>query len=256
MTSDSADRDDGGDSGADRPKPSIDLRLIERREAKSVRSISAFVTTANQLSGAAIAEEYGALLATAPTRTQGYLGTRDTSRRTGSDRRSEELLAHRWWSHKTRLEFGDGKRIQLVDFQFPLKARRAHKKIGKVDLLGVSDGLVCVELKVLRRDGSADNPLAAILEVLSYCAIVSANSSQILTELQTRGINVPRTSTVAGMVLGSTDYWNRWDRSPTCAGWRAAIRHALESIVESTGVVVHLRQFENNEADPLLLSPV
>lgn len=104
------------------------------------------------MAGSEIADEYQALIATAPIRTHSYLRTDDISRRAESSNRAEELLAHRWWENHVELVAPEGA-------GFPL--------------------------------------------------------------------NWPD---VCGLLLGSSDYWMRWDRAPACSGWRTMIRHSLESI--------------------------
>ena len=66
----------------------------------------------------------------------------------------------------------------------PLKARQGDRGVGKVDLFAVVDGrLPCVgELKVAGETNYGE-PLWALLEGLTYCAIVEANARDIASEV-------------------------------------------------------------------------
>lgn len=99
--------------------------------------------------------------------------------------RREEILAKGLWKLNHSWSHPRGGRFRLLDYQFPLKAQRSDKGIGKADLLGVTDQgrLMVIELKVKRRDGTcSETPMKALMEGLRYAAIVMANREKIAKE--------------------------------------------------------------------------
>ena len=82
---------------------------------------------------------------------------------------SEKHLAIALWRRKARWPRAASGWMCLLDYQFPLKARRSDACLGEVDLLGATDEgrLVVIELKVSRKNGSpGDTPLLALMEGL------------------------------------------------------------------------------------------
>ena len=125
--------------------------------------------------------------------------------------------------------------MTLIDFQVPLKAVRADPSVGKVDLVGITDRVVVCELKIGRPAGGGDTPLAALLEALSYAAIVEANYSRISSEC--RFLDLKPTHSRPGLVvLGDLPYWKYWDYPPAARGWRPALVELIERIEESIGL--------------------
>lgn len=85
------------------------------------------------------------------------------------------------------------------------------------------------ELKVRRPGGGADTPLSALLEALAYTAIVEANRKDLGRELAERALGVPEGRPLP-MLLGTDQYWRRWDESPAARGWREALATFLEGV--------------------------
>ena len=152
----------------------IDERLFDRRKGRAAK-ISYFVDEARTIDFIELADEYEALKATAPRRVSGYLERNRVSRATQSLTRSEEGLAATLVTKGQESLLPDQTLVRPIDFQVPLKAIQADSRVGKIDMLGVSDRLVIVELKIARTGGGGDTPLNALLEVLSYAAIIEAN---------------------------------------------------------------------------------
>ena len=108
-----------------------------------------------------------------------------------STRREEHLALALFNGSRANKEFilPDGRLIDFIDYQTPLKAKQSDKGIGKVDLFGAIDSRhpAVVELKIKGANGSyADSPLHALLEGLAYCAIIEANISAISSEAKTK----------------------------------------------------------------------
>ncbi len=131
--------------------------------------------------------------------------------------------------------------FRLLDYQVPLKARQADARIGKVDLLGVTDQgrLMIVELKVARPDGGrSDAPPAALMEALRYAAIVEADLEAIASEAEGRfGTKIERLPPIA-QLLAPEAWWRRWLDLPPAGDWGAAFARLAEVVGARTGVVV------------------
>ena len=155
--------------------------------AKPLNQTTNLVRNINNISRSKLHDEYGMLLECAPRR--GDAGKRYFENHNGvptSGMRaspwSEEILAMALWNEKKAWPRADGTEFFLLDYQFPLKAWRSDKDIGKIDLLGVTNQgrLMVIELKVNDR---RDTPVAAMLQGLRYAAIVQSNLNSIAWEL-------------------------------------------------------------------------
>ena len=212
-----------------------DDRLFLRRKGRAA-AISYFVDEARAAELAQLADEYNALKATAPRRTRNYLEPARSSRATQSATRSEERLAATLVTRGQKLLLADGTMFQPIDFQVPLKAVRADALVGKIDLLAVSDRLVVVELKIARGGGAGDTPLSALLEALSYAAIVEANHGRFLNDCRMWDLR-PAHPRPGLMVLGDARYWQYWDRTSAAEGWRPALAGFVAAVERTIGLV-------------------
>lgn len=161
-------------------------------------------------------QAYRNLMAQAPKRPHGrpYLGGRtgypDTE---GATNRREEHFAIAMVNAQQGWTLPDGTALELLDYQVPLKARRADREIGKIDIFGLSEHgrPVVVELKVIGHSGGpSDPPPVALLEGLRYAAILEANLERIAEELRKsfgRQMVLERPDVV---ILGEADWWSRW----------------------------------------------
>jgi hypothetical protein len=239
----------------------VDQRLFERRKGQAAR-ISYFVDEANQTDMAELAEEYQALRQSAPRRTRNYLEVARNSQALVSTTRLEERLAAQLATRRTRLRLPDRSIVHTVDFPVPLKEIRADAKVGKIDLLGISDRVVVIEVKVGRQAGGGDNPLAALLEALSYAAMVEANHQRFAYDLRMFGLEASEPKPWI-MVLGDERYWGYWDYTPAAEGWREVLSGLISRLVASIGLPVSLAVLPDDwesaadavtVADPLMTS--
>ena len=198
-------------------------------------------------------DEYGKLVARAPHRADRGLeyfsderdGTHSTSGRSG---RNEEHLAVALWYLGGSWPRADDRPFRLLDYQFPLKARRGDREVGKVDLLAATDKgrLILVELKVASRaEGDrGDTPLDALMQGIRYAAIVEANLPVIAAETKARfGVKIAAQRPIV-QVLAPKAWWLGWFdlKSSTrraagnweteLAGFAADVRSRLELPVE------------------------
>ena len=150
----------------------------------------------------------------------GHTGIPSTGAKTN---RLEEHLAIAMWSSDASLEL-EGSRVELLDYQVPMKAYQSDRGIGKVDLFGLLDNgsAVVVELKVAGRSGAiSDTPLRACLEALTYAAITEANLEEIGEEIESRFGRQLNRVRPAILIAGPTDYWSQWDKGDPTGQWRS-----------------------------------
>jgi hypothetical protein len=127
--------------------------------------------------------------------------------------RREERLAKKLAKLKLRLP--DGTILQLLDYQVPLKSVRADK-VGKIDLVGVKgQSLTLIELKI---KDSIENPRIALLEILTYGAVVCdpVNFKKITEEVEGLG----SCARVDHVILAPQEYWDRWNEPARIKRWR------------------------------------
>ena len=195
---------------------------------------------------AALASEYHGFRASAPQRLPPgktyFVGhSRSTLGGDASNRR-EERLAWELCDRDARWPWPGGGWVRPLDYQVPLKARRNDAGIGKIDLLGVTDGgqLVVVELKVDGAGGSrSDAPPAALMEALRYAAILQGNQSVIAREARTK-FNTPVSDTAAPAVLlrGTEVWWKSWITLEATGSWTEGFARLLREIEKHIGVPV------------------
>lgn len=170
----------------------------------------------SNLNVASYLQAYRSLTARAPKRTQDrpYLGDRTgfpTAER--ATNRKEEHIAIAMVNAQQGWTLPDGTALELLDYQVPLKARRADRAIGKVDMFGLTEHgrAVVVELKVIGHSGgSGDPPPVALQEGLRYAAILEANLDRIADEFRRRFGREMILERPDIVILGEEDWWLRW----------------------------------------------
>ena len=170
-----------------------------------------------------------------------------------ADPESEDILAMALWNERKSWPLADGGEFFLLDYQFPLKARRSDQGIGKVDLLGITKQgrLKVIELKV-KPDGDnnrGDSPAAAMLQGLRYAAIVQSNLNSIAKELEQEfGCSIPNEPPIV-QVLAPEDWWQAWmgleSSTPSAAGdWEKALVKLAKDIEERIGIRVECAELD------------
>lgn len=213
------------------------LSLVGLYNYPPVNSVSKFSRIVSELGVADLVQKYKSLLEKAPRRHERgkkyFVGHDVFSGGKVNSNRKEEHLAGALFNEcrkGKRFLLPDKRKLQIIDYQFPLKARQSDKGVGKVDLMGViNDQTPCViELKVDQKGGGkADTPLRALLEGLAYCAIVEANKKEIWKEAQGNlGITFkgPRPHL---MILGTANYWSYYLNQPSAGSWRPALNKLI-----------------------------
>ena len=205
----------------------------------------------------ALAAEYKALRKNAPRRREvgkAYFVEHSGAPSSGSSsNRLEEHYAMALWNLSCRLPRRSGGWHRFLDYQAPLKARRADSGIGKVDLLGITDRgrLIVVELKY-PRSGRGDSPARALMEGLRYAAIVEANLQPIAIEVK-RKLGVKRvddrTPPIA-QVLGPGAWWRGWLdpglKNRAAGDWNRAFARLASALEARIGVTVECMATDDN----------
>lgn len=169
--------------------------------------------------------------------------------------RFEEHLAISLWRLGDTWPRPGGGWLRYLDYQFPLKEALGNEGVGKVDLLGVTEGgrLVVSELKVPPQSGGGrgKSPMDALMQALGYAAIVDANSTDIGKEAS-RLFAVPSVSVEPPTVqiLGPREWWRGWFRlenstRKATGPWEVRFAELVEDIKRELGIVVECVAINN-----------
>ena len=158
-----------------------------------------------------------------------------TSSGASSDRREEHLAVALYNASRGGAAFAlpDQRRLEIIDYQMPLRARQGDRGVGKVDLFAIVDGKqpCVVELKVAGKRTFGDTPLRALLEGLAYCAIVEANADDIASEIgrpHARSASRPMLA-----VMAPACYWAGYLGHPRAGRWLPAIHDLVSGLREA-----------------------
>jgi hypothetical protein len=199
----------------------IDLIQSLRHLPKSERELL-------RLNAEDLADGFRQLRENAPRRLQGYYSPTRSGLNGKPTIRMEEYVAAALW-RRGDVVLPNGERLQLLDYQMPLKFVRADKGVGKVDLLGVDDHgtLAVVELKV---KGDSQDRRIGLLEGLIYAAIVEANVAKLSDDFgRGRGAKIsPVRPSV--LVVAPAKYWDD-DRAYPAANEIAALARAVRTAI-------------------------
>ncbi len=140
------------------------------------------------------------------------------------------------------------------DYQMPLKAIRANRSAGKIDLLGITDlgRMIVVELKC-PRSGLGQSPMHALMEGLRYAAIVETNLGVLANEASTRfGCKADAKAPPIVQVLGPLSWWRGWLdpglKSRAAGDWNRAFTRLALAIEARVGVAVECMATDTNIA--------
>jgi len=157
-----------------------------------------------------------------------------------TNRREEHLAIAVWQAYRqTGFALPDGTWLFPVEYQLPLKSHRnrANAGIGKTDLLCVqSEGDPwIVEMKAQPKcGGHVDTPLKALLEALTYCALLDADMTNLCRESNEKKGMLLRTVLPLRpnlLILAPSEYWDSCDLAEDRHCWREgfqALCHRIE----------------------------
>jgi hypothetical protein len=233
--------------------------LIEVANDREVRQSKGFREAAARLTGEALAEMYQQEVANAPKRYDAekkfLVGQKGTAPRGGKSGKPHEhlsiALVNRFRSAGEGLDLPAapaGDTFEAFAYQVPLKVRQADsdKRIGKIDLIGAipEDRLAIAVLKFVppsaTRGSTGDTPLRALLEGLCYTAIVQANRSDILGEIEAEYERKLSDEPPILVLLGNTRYWElcRKREAQKGAAWINQMERLAQEIDENLGIAV------------------
>ena len=210
--------------------------VIKQVRAKAANRKSKFIEYAAELDTKRLAQQCREIMEWAPKRHRNggkYLFERDgIPSSDGPSNRGEEHLAMALFNKfkaPDSMRLPDGRRLEILDYQVPLKAVQADSCVGKVDMLGLIDGerLAVLELKVK----GGDTPIAATLEALVYAAMLQANIGDIGEELESNGYRMLNPDRLEAIVLGPADYWHEFNEYDEA--WLDKIAPCLSDIAQA-----------------------
>ncbi len=234
--------------------------LIDLYNKADVNRISGFATATKNLDITGICEDYAELRSTAPLRFKRgktyFIASHNGIPSSGeSSNRKEEHLAIAMYNASRsgkQFELPDGRNLDVMDYQTPLKSKQSDRGIGKVDLFGVVDKTLptVIELKVEGQNGShSDTPLRALLEGLAYCAIVEANISAIAEEALSKfGLSFSATRPIL-TVMAPEKYWSRYLKNSRTGSWLPELMRVIDGLKRQLELEVHLIALKGAEFD-------
>lgn len=196
-----------------------------------------------------LADEYRKLRKSAPRRSNPYFSRR---RKGTTAERSPDTPRIQWepryaialWNLQYSWPRRGGGWHHLLDYQVPLKDIQANGKIGKIDLVGITDQgrFMVIELKC-PRSGRGQSPAHALMEGLRYAAIVEANIHTLASSARKRfGCKTDAEAPPIVQVLGPISWWRAWLDSGlkkrAVGNWDRAFAHLASAIEKRIGVTV------------------
>jgi hypothetical protein len=233
--------------------------LIELANDREVRQSKGFREAAARLTGESLAEMYQQEVANAPKRYDAgkkfLAGQKGTVPRGGATGKLHEhlsvALVNRFRSAGEGLDLPvapAGDTLDAFAYQVPLKVRQADpdKRIGKVDLIGAipENRLAIIVLKFVppsaTRGSTGETPLRGLLEGLAYTAIVQANRSEILGEIEAAYGRKLSDEPPVLILLGNTRYWElcRKREAQKGAAWINQMERLAQEMDDNLGIAV------------------
>jgi hypothetical protein len=225
------------------------IDLLTLYKSPSVNQVSGFCHHIDQLDPNDLVAAYHQVREAAPRRhprgKRYFVGHSGVTSNGGHSNRREEHLAVALWNNcndGSPLVMPDGRVLDLLDYQFPLKARQGDKGVGKVDLFGLINGETpCViELKI-HADGMSknDTPLRAFLEALAYCAMVEANIVDIAQEVAENWDKKLVGGRPDLIVMAPSEYWSAYLSHPAVGKWWPSLCRLADQLEKSLGLKTH-----------------
>jgi hypothetical protein len=232
------------------------IDLLELYKRPAINHISGLSEYIHQLKSDELVTAYYSTLKLAPKRhlrdKEYFVGhTGVTSSGENSNRREEHLAVALWNASQdgAPLLLPGNSELKFLDYQFPLKARRGDKGVGKVDLFGVIDRVrpCVIELKIHPvGTGRSDTPLRAFLEALAYCAIVQANAGDIASEAFEK-FNLKLIGDLPALVvIAPEEYWYGYLNNKKAGEWWPELFNLANQLDDSLGLKSHFIAMRNS----------
>ncbi len=228
--------------------------LTLHKNFSGMNNVSKFCDRMRRLDSDKLTIAYETLRKTAPRRhhrgKKYFVGHDGAGGGERESNRGEEHLAMALWNDfatMATVTHAAMSRLRLLDYQFPLKARRDDAGIGKVDLFAaIDDEFACViELKVDGDASRGDTPLYAWIEALGYCAMVDANIKDIAAEAKSKFDLHLATAPPRLMVMAPESYWDGYRRHPKAGDWQPALQKLADDIAARIGVQSYFVSLRN-----------
>ena len=193
--------------------------IIGQVRSKTANNKSQFLAYADELDIGHLTSLYREIRYEAPRRhlsKRKYLfRPRDPNFDKNSNQREKHLaiaLYRKFHKLDARL-LPSGQRLEILDYEVPLKAGGSDKsegRVGDIDMLGLIDG---ERLAVLELKWKGGTPFGATLQALVYAAILERNLEDIISlELEPKGYAIPQLKRPEIIVLAPTNYWREFYR--------------------------------------------
>jgi len=222
------------------------IPLNDLYKKKEVNQVSHFLQFMKKMEMESIIESYRQLRdKEAPQRKNAYFVDTHNgiSSSDSSSNRNEEHLAIALFnaSRENKIfKLPDGRMLEFIDYQTPLKSKQTDKGIGKVDLFGLIDNKqpAVIELKIQRERGDlADTPLRALLEGLAYCAIIEKNLQKITNEASIK-FNKELNKKLTLIILAPDEYWKSYINNKSAGDWFPEIKRISTAIKEELNIEI------------------
>lgn len=230
------------------------LDLLKLYKSSETNRYSTFGDFADQLVPADLVAAYRHTRNSAPRRhdhDKSYFvdHSERTNRAEKSNRREEHLALALWRASRTAapITLPDGRDLEILDYQMPLKARQKDKGVGKLDLFGLINDrrATVIELKVVPTTGRGDTPLRAYLEALAYCAIVEANVVDIANDANSQYGKAVEIKPPGLVVMAPIDYWVGYRTGLKSGQWWPVLRGFAKEIDDLLSIETHFLALEN-----------
>lgn len=167
-----------------------------------------------------------------------------------SGRVEEHLMLALYGTGQNTLATPTSRQLRIIDYQVPLKAKRSDP-IGKVDGLGLTDrGSVClIELKAPRHRG--DSPLRALLESLSYLAVVEANWPDLASEIAAAHSAFDPAQRPTALIAGPRSWWTAWEGCTPAGDWKQSLADLTTATAQSLDVSIAYGALDGHGPDNL-----
>ena len=231
------------------------ISLIDLYKKKELNQVSQFLQFMKKIEMSEIIDSYKQLRdEEAPQRQNSYfVDTHNgiSSSSSSSNRREEHLAISLFNASRENKIFKlpDGRVLEFIDYQTPLKSKQNDKGIGKVDLFGVIDNKhpTVIELKIeSERSDLADTPLRALLEGLAYCAIIEKNLQKISNEASNK-FNKEFNEKLTLIVLAPDEYWKRYLQNKSAGDWFPEIKKISNTLKEELNIDIILLAMKDSD---------
>ena len=198
-------------------------------------------------------EKYDLLKKNAPSREQEYFYPRACNRKQNREsNRREELGAKALVKLKHNWKHPNGRDFQFLYYQFPLKAHRRNKRIGKVDIVGVNDEgrFILTELKVEGKNGRrGDAPPCALMEGLRYAAIVQKNLPKIAQEASACYDEEVHHMPPIIQLLATKEWWKRWKKCDVAGDWQREFLALIDDIKKKLDISIECLSLDHLDVE-------